>query len=127
MSRSSMALVLLLSALGLACSAASGAPGPAAEASPPRALVPSGTPVVIADEHGFTPGAVTLAKGGPGAIVFRRTSDDTCATAVVFPELGIERELPRGVDVGVFLPAGVARTFVFQCGMGMYRSQVVVR
>lgn len=88
---------------------------------------PTAAPRVVADAGGFTPRVLALPRGGPGDVVFRRTTDDTCATAVVFPALGIERELPLGQDVTVTVPTTAARTWAFQCGMGMYRSRVVVR
>lgn len=119
-------LLALLAAIPLACRPAEARP----PARPPTAAgAPAATdaPRVIADERGFTPGTLALARGGAGAIVFRRTTDDTCATAVVFPELGLEKDLPLGQDVPVAVPTGEARTLTFQCGMGMYRSQVVVR
>jgi hypothetical protein len=107
-------------AAALACTAA---PAIAPDSAPSAA----GAPTVIADERGFSPAALTLTLGGPGVVVFRRTTDDTCATAVVFPELGLERELPLDRSVAVELPTTAARTLTFQCGMGMYRSRVVVR
>jgi hypothetical protein len=72
---------------------------------------------------GFQPSRVRLVGGRQ--IIFKRTSDSTCATAVVFPELGIEKPLPLNVDVPVDLPASAQGEVGFQCGMGMYKSKVV--
>ncbi|MGH7439906.1 MAG: hypothetical protein ACRENE_29815, partial [Polyangiaceae bacterium] len=49
---------------------------------------------VVADEHGFTPSSIAVPKGAPGSkatLTFVRTSDKTCATEVVFPELNVEK------------------------------------
>ena len=85
---------------------------------------------VVADEHGFAPSHIDLQQGGPGssqAITFTRTSNETCATAVVFPEMQIEKDLPLGVPVSIDVPTDRPRTIAFQCGMGMYKSAIVIR
>ncbi|MGH7295276.1 MAG: cupredoxin domain-containing protein [Polyangiaceae bacterium] len=84
---------------------------------------------VTANEHGFTPSSMKLAAGGPGShttVTFVRTSDKTCATEVVFPDLHIEKKLPLDQVVAVDLPTDQARTLTFQCGMAMYKGSVVV-
>lgn len=94
-------------------------------ASVPAAL-PSGAVQVTAGEDGFQPSSITLKKGGPGSLVFLRTTDETCATAVVFPELGIKKDLPKGVPVTIEIPTDKEQKLTFQCGMGMYKSAVVI-
>ncbi len=84
---------------------------------------------VTASEHGFSPASVKLPGGGPGshmAVTFVRTTDRTCATEVVFPDLKIEQKLPLNQVVSVDLPTDSAKTLTFQCGMGMYKGAVVV-
>jgi plastocyanin domain-containing protein len=82
---------------------------------------------VVADERGFTPSQLEVPGGGPREITFTRLSDETCATEVVFPELGIKEALPLNRPVAIKLPPGEGKTYGFQCGMGMYKSAVVVR
>jgi len=85
---------------------------------------------VIADEHGFTPASLALAKGLPGSkatVTFVRTSDKTCATEVVFPDLAIKKDLPLNQPVAVDVPTDSARTLTFQCGMAMYKGMLVVK
>ena len=89
--------------------------------------VAEGKVSVTADDHGFTPSSVEVKKGAPVELVFTRTTDDTCATEVVFPELSVKKELPLKTPVSVTVPTGEARTLAFQCGMGMYKSKVVVK
>jgi len=84
---------------------------------------------VTADEHGFHPSSIKLPAGGPGShmsVSFLRTTDRTCATEAVFPELRIEQKLPLDQVVSVDLPTDEAKTLTFQCGMGMYKGAVVV-
>jgi plastocyanin domain-containing protein len=85
---------------------------------------------VTAGEHGFSPSSLPLPKGGPGSlatVTFVRTTDQTCATEVVFPELDIKKTLPLNAPVTVDVPNDAARTLSFQCGMGMYKGALVVR
>lgn len=89
-------------------------------------VAPGGVIPVIADGDGFKPSSVKLVKGSPAALVFTRTTDDTCATEVVFPELDIKKPLPKDTPVRIDLPSDKARTLTFQCGMGMYKSSVVI-
>jgi len=96
--------------------------------SAPPPLAP-GELRVIADEHGFTPMSLPLSKGAAGAtanVTFLRTTDKTCATEVVFPELSITKELPLEKPIVIGIPVDRARTLTFQCGMGMYKGALVV-
>jgi plastocyanin domain-containing protein len=84
---------------------------------------------VTAGEHGFSPPSLKLTQGGPGshaAVTFVRTTEKTCATEVVFPELNVERKLPMNQVVSVEVPTDTARTLTFQCGMAMYKGALVV-
>ena len=108
------ALMAALAGLGTACKK-SDASTPAAD--------------VTASEHGFSPPSLKLTQGGPGshaAVTFVRTTDKTCATEVVFPELSLERKLPLNQVVSVEVPTDTARTLTFQCGMAMYKGALVV-
>jgi plastocyanin domain-containing protein len=81
---------------------------------------------VIANEKGFTPSTFELEKGAPATLIFRRTTEATCATEVVFPELKITKPLPLDVPVLIEVPTGEARTLTFQCGMGMFKGKAVI-
>jgi plastocyanin domain-containing protein len=84
---------------------------------------------VTANEHGFSPSSIKLASGGPGShgsVSFVRTTDKTCATEVVFPDLGLEKKLPLNQVVSVDVPTDAPKTLTFQCGMAMYKGAVVV-
>lgn len=92
-------------------------------AAPPA----SGSIAITAGEDGFVPNAVTLKKGEAAKLVFTRTTDKTCATEVVFPELKITKPLPLNTPVAIDIATADARTLTFQCGMGMYKSKVVIQ
>lgn len=115
------ALALALAVLALSCSKKEDAPAP----TPPAAPVSGAVPIKVGAD-GFQPSAVTFKKGAPGSLVFTRTTDDTCAKKVVFPDLKIEKDLPKDSPVTVDIPTDKPQTIAFQCGMGMYKSSVVV-
>ncbi len=81
---------------------------------------------IRADERGFSPSKVELERGKPRRLIFTRTTDDTCAKDVVFPDLAIDKPLPLNHAVAIEVPVTEARTLTFQCGMGMYKSKVIV-
>jgi plastocyanin domain-containing protein len=107
-------LTAALMMMAVACNPKKDAPSP-----------PSGA--IVADDKGFTPSSVTLKKGGPGKLTFFRTTDETCATEVVFPELGLKQALPKGTPVTIDVPTAEDRKLTFQCGMGMYKSAVLIQ
>ncbi len=81
---------------------------------------------VVADEHGFTPGSIAVPKGGPGAkvtVTFVRTTEKTCATEVVFPDLQIEKPLPLNVPVPVEVPATPPAPLPFSAAWGCSRAR----
>jgi plastocyanin domain-containing protein len=86
----------------------------------------TGAVAVTVDGDGFKPSSVTFKKGAPATLVFTRTTDDTCATEVVFPQLDIKKELPKNTPVTITVPTDKEQKLTFQCGMGMYKSSVVI-
>ena len=125
-----VAAPLLAAATLWACSrneSSSASPSPA----PPPAAAAEASPPTIPDARvevnatGFQPSRIDV--GAQRRVIFRRVSDSTCATAVVFPALNIEKPLPLNTDVMVQLPASAHGELAFQCGMGMRRGQVVVQ
>ena len=82
---------------------------------------------VKVDKKGFSPSEVKLIKGKPALLYFVRTTDETCAKEVVFPELKIEKDLPLNTPVRIDIPTVEARTLTFQCGMAMYKSAVLIQ
>ncbi len=118
--RSSVALAALAVLLLVACSKSE--PSPGAVAPPVQGKIN-----VVVGDQGFQPADIKLQRGQAATLVFKRTTDDTCATQVEFPELKLKKELPLNQEVAIDIPTGEARTFGFQCGMGMYKSKIVVQ
>jgi plastocyanin domain-containing protein len=111
---STIALAGLVGGLSLGCHRS-------AEASPEPRVVQ-----IQADGKGFTPSHVEAAKGEKVTLRFVRTTDSTCAKRVVFPEIKVDKELPLDQPVDIEVPTDQQRRLSFQCGMGMYKSSVLV-
>jgi len=86
----------------------------------------SGNVKVTVSDHGFEPSSIQAKRGQPLTLQFTRVSDQTCAKQVAFPELNLTKDLPLNATVTIQVPTDVARTLTFQCGMGMYKSSVVI-
>ena len=110
--------VAALAGLGLGCTKKTDAA--------PAGAVSTGPVAITVDGDGFKPSSVTFKKGTPGTLIFTRTVDDTCATEVVFPQLDIKKDLPKNTPVTITVPTDKEQKLTFQCGMGMYKSSVVV-
>jgi plastocyanin domain-containing protein len=124
-----IALVLLLLFPLLACSKKS-EPSSESASTPVAISAQPGGAQVLVGEHGFEPGSLAVSKGAPGStvpITFLRTTDETCAKEVVFPDVGIKKDLPLKTPVTIDVPADTARTLTFQCGMAMYKGALVVK
>jgi plastocyanin domain-containing protein len=85
------------------------------------------TAKVTVDAKGFTPGSLDLKANTPAKITFTRTSNDTCATEVVFPDYKINKPLPLNKAVDVEFTPSKSGTFAFACGMNMFKGKVVVK
>ncbi len=89
--------------------------------------IPKGATLVTVSTQGYTPAEIVAKAGETLRLAFRREGNANCGGTVVFPELGISRDLPAGEVVLVVLPAMKTGTYRFSCGMGMYKGAVVVR
>jgi plastocyanin domain-containing protein len=98
---------------------------PSAPASQAAGPAPDGTVQIHATAEGFEPARVEVPAGKPVKLVFTRVAEKTCMTGVVFPELGIEKDLPLNTPVTVELTPKAGGNVTFQCPMAMGKGAVV--
>jgi cobalt-zinc-cadmium efflux system membrane fusion protein len=82
---------------------------------------------ITVSERGFEPSSLTVAEGRPARITFVRTTENTCATEVVFPSLGITRMLPLNQPIDVEFTPQKGQTLAFTCGMKMFAGSIVAK
>ncbi|MBC7174161.1 MAG: cupredoxin domain-containing protein [Polyangiaceae bacterium] len=90
---------------------------------------PSGLPEIpiTVDAEGYHPTEATAPAGERVRLVFKRTTDEGCGQQLVFPGLGIRKDLPLDEEVPVDITMPPSGSVAFTCGMDMYRGSVVVR
>ena len=95
--------------------------------APVESLAPKGAIAIHVTTGGYEPARIEAAGGAPLKLWFTRTGEPNCGSQVVFPALGIRREIPLGGSTLVEIPAPRSGEIRFTCGMGMYRGMIVVR
>lgn len=96
------------------------AAGPAPQTS---AIAANATRIAITSA-GFTPARLALAPG-KHAVAFERSTEPNCGQRIVFPSLGITRDLAPGATTTIHLDITAFTDLTFTCGMGMYRGVIV--
>jgi plastocyanin domain-containing protein len=78
-------------------------------------------------ENGFEPATVTVSAGKPVTLVVTRTTSKTCATELIMPAQGINRELPLGQAVEITFTPDKPGELGYACAMDMYKGKVIVQ
>lgn len=80
---------------------------------------------VSVTKKGFSRSSINTEVGSPLTLIFTRRSNEGCGSKVVFPSLGITKNLPVGKAVTVKFTPRQEGTISFTCGMGMYKGSIV--
>ena len=110
----------------------------ACDRKPAGAPSPGGPIVVAASEvrgrqidvhvtmKGYQPSRIPVRAGEDVTLVFLRGEPNECAAELVFPALGIKKELPVGKPVAIPIRAEKPGEIAFSCGMDMLRGKLEV-
>lgn len=102
-------------------------PAPAVAKVMPGPNAPPGSVLVNITMVGFDPEVIDAKVGEPLKLAFYRPNAANCAREVVFPDLGIQKELPPGETVVVDVTPTKTGPLVFECGMKMLKGKLIVR
>jgi len=88
---------------------------------------PAGSVLVNVNMVGFDPAVIDAKAGQRMKLAFFRPNAANCAREVVFPSLGIRKDLPPGETTVVDITPRQTGPLAFQCGMNMLKGQLIVR
>ena len=78
-------------------------------------------------DGGFEPARAEVQRGQALTLVVTRKTDQTCAKEILIPSLNVRRALPLNQAVRIDIPAGVADTLNYICGMHMLGGTVAAK
>lgn len=76
---------------------------------------------------GYSPSTIVLKKGVPAELAFYRKDPSSCLERVVFPEQGINEQLPQNQLRQIEFDTSKAGEYEFACGMNMFHGKVIVK
>jgi Cupredoxin-like domain len=88
---------------------------------------PAGATLVKVSSSGFEPATIQAKAGQPLKLAFYRPDAANCAREVVFPDIGIRRDLPVGQTVVVDITPSKSGSVGFECGMKMLKGTLIVK
>ncbi len=74
----------------------------------------------------YKPNRIEIQEGERVRLKFVRKEYNPCTREVVFPKLGLRRELPTNQPVSIELSGLAPGEYEFKCGMNMIRGTLVV-
>jgi plastocyanin domain-containing protein len=119
--------VIALTAL-LAVGPAFAADAPAKSSLPASSSAAVRTVKIKVTDAGFEPREIRVKKGEPTELVFLRTTDQTCITAVDIPDEKVSKfELPLDKPVALIIRPTKVGVEAFHCSaMGMGNGKIIV-
>lgn len=76
---------------------------------------------------GYSPESVVLKRGVPAVMNFTRRDPSSCLDRVVFPDFGINRELPKGEKQAIQIDTTKPGEFQWACGMDMFHGKLIIK
>ena len=76
---------------------------------------------------GYTPNTVVLKQSIPATITFNRKDPSGCFSHVVFPDFGINEELPIDQQHSITIDTSRPGEYQYACGMNMFHGKIVIK
>ncbi|GAX04983.1 copper-binding protein [Secundilactobacillus pentosiphilus] len=76
---------------------------------------------------GYSPERIVLKRGIPAVLNFTRRDSSSCLDRVVFPDFGINRELPQGEKQVIKVDTSKTGEFQWACGMDMFHGKLIIK
>lgn len=76
---------------------------------------------------GYEPEVLYLKQGVPAEVTFKMEDKTACLSHLVFPSLGVDKDLSKEKLAKVQIPIDKAGEIDYACGMDMFHGKIVVR
>ncbi|WEV43922.1 cupredoxin domain-containing protein [Lactobacillus sp. ESL0684] len=76
---------------------------------------------------GYSPEKIILQQGVPATLNFTRSDSSSCLDHVIFPDFGINQELPQGKAEQIKIDTSKPGEYSWQCGMNMFHGTLIVK
>ncbi|MDG5847488.1 cupredoxin domain-containing protein [Lactobacillus delbrueckii] len=76
---------------------------------------------------GYEPEVLYLKQGVPAEVTFKMEDKTACLSHVVFPSLGVDKDLSKEKLAKVQIPTDKAGEIDYACGIDMFHGKIVVR
>lgn len=83
--------------------------------------------VTVTVNGGYVPNTVVLKQGVPANIVFDRKDPSGCFSHVVFPDFGVNEELPVNEKHAIEIDTSKPGEYQYACGMNMFHGKVIIK
>lgn len=74
----------------------------------------------------YFPSVIKIAENSPSKIIVFRNEDSSCSNQIVFPQIGVRKDLKPFEETVVELPPLKSGTYQFTCQMGMMSGTLIV-
>ena len=86
-----------------------------------------GQSATVVVNGGYNPAVLKLKQGVPVKLTFNRKDPPTCLEKVVFPDFGVDADLPVGQDVVITIDTSKAGEYEYSCGMHMFHGKIIIK
>lgn len=76
---------------------------------------------------GYSPERIVLKKGVPAVLNFNRKDPSSCLDRVVFPDFGINQELPQNQPQSIKIDTSKPGNYQWACGMDMFHGELIIK
>lgn len=83
--------------------------------------------IAIEVKGGYSPEKIILQQGVPATLNFTRSDSSSCLDHVIFPDFGINQELPQGKAEQIKIDTSKPGEYSWQCGMNMFHGTLIVK
>lgn len=90
-------------------------------------ISPDGQTSTIVVNGGYNPAVLNLKKDVPVNLIFNRKDASSCLEKVIFPDFGVDADLPLNQDVSILIDTSKSGEFIYSCGMNMFHGKIIIK